>query len=659
MPNNCPVLVTLGALACLMLSAVPAPAQTAAELLEKGIYLEETAGQVEAAIEVYRRIVTDATADRANVAEALLRLGLCHQKLGDDGAAAEAFKRILAEYSEQESFAARAREHLPADPDPQPLELLPAPWHDGEVLRLDLKLASGTSIGALLLTANATELAGAPVWRLRTRHRVISDGDNQGIREVLVERDTMAPVRGTVRHSMAGHFEAEYDDDAVTIRTLGDDTKRREKLHGPTFDAEELFHLFRRLPLEVGYTTRISFLSMMAGGANAVDVEVTGTETITVPAGELECYRVELSVPQVFWFSTDPSRVLVKFEASGIVAELQEVHVQESGRDSVYADEMLGLRVSLPPDWLFHKSGSYPHEVLFLLDPNAEAQTRMEIRRPSKAAGDCFNPVAAQHKLEQARTALRDYTLRDGSRREWYFGGWPAISFAGDYRERDTGKVHYWTMIQNEEFCVDFTLKVAAERFDALRAAFDGIIRSYRAPPPPPPPAPEEATATAAEAVRSVLADFDLAVWNADPPGIFKHLAPDAIFFGPGAADRFNVEALRERLPDAVAWLGKVQDRHVVVSDDRTLAWFDQRLDSRNLGELRASGVLRFAGDGAAGGGQAEDWQIVQYHVALPVPNQLVAELLEKIRARDPEPGRQPVDFSKPVETSDAAAGSA
>ena len=633
------------------LAAAPGVAQSAAELLEKGIYLEETAGQLEQAIEVYRRITGDATADRAHVAEALLRLGLCHLEQGDATAATAALERVVADYPEQKALVARAREHLPGDPEP--LELIPAPWDDGEVLRLGLELASGTPIGVLLLTADATELEDVPLWRLRTRHRVLSDADNQGIREVLARRDTMAPVRGTVKHSMAGHFEGRYGDGAVTIETPSAGT-RREKLDGPTFDSEELFHLFRRLPLEVGYTTRLSFLSTMAGGATAVDVEVAGVETIAVPAGEFECYRLEVSVPQVFWFSTDPSRVLVKFETSGIVGKLREVYVQEPGREVAYANEPLGFSVTLPPDWLFNSDGAYPTEVVFLLDPNAEAQARVDVRSAVEEVGDCFYQGGAQDKLEQAKTALRDYTLRDGSWREWYFGGWPAVSFAGDYRDRDIPKVHYWTLIQNEEFCVDFTLKVAADRFDALRAVFDRVIESYRAPPPPP---PEDSKSTVAEAVDAVLAEFHFAAADLDRGRFFEHLAPDAIFFGTGAADRFEVNELRARFEDAARWLGEAHDRRVVVSDDGTLAWFDQRLETSGLGELRASGVLRLAG-GSAGGGPEGSWQIVQYHAAMPVPNQLVPELVEKLHAHDQQAG-QPVDFSAPVEAPDVPTGSA
>ncbi len=649
----------IGALAILVLGAVPVSAQSVSELLEKGIYLEETAGQVAEAIEVYRQIVTDATASRTHVAEALLRLGLCHLKQGETAAAAEAFKRILTEYPEQEPFVARAREHMPGRAES--LKLLPAPWDDGEIMRISLKLASGTPIGAMLFSADATRLDGEELWRLRIRTKIFSDFDNQGISQVLARRDTMAPVRSVYQRNGVGHFEAHYGDGAVSIDTIGVDARRVQKTEGMIFDNEEGYHLFRRLPLEVGTRRTIKFLSAVAGGANPIDVEVTGKEMVEVPAGEFECYRLELSIQQVFWVSTDPSRVVVKFEAAGIVGELEEVYVQEPGRDNRYpfggTDEKPGFSISLPPDWLFHSYDSHGTEVLFLLDPNAEAQTRMEIRRPQIVGGDCSFQAAAHHKFEQARNALRDYALRDGTWSERDHAGWPLVSFVGDYRETGTDKVHYWTFIDNSRFCVDFTLKVAADRFEALRTTFDRIIESYQGPPFQ---AAVVSESEAAAAVESVLADFHLAAWNADPQGAIEHLAPDAIFLGPDAADRFDTDELRERFSDVIGWLSEATERHVVVSADETLAWFDQRLESRQLGELRATGVLRFANDRPAGGGPAGSWQIVQYHVAMPVPNELLGELSEKLRAHDEETGRQPLEVAPPLEESaDGPAGSA
>ncbi len=145
-----------------------------------------------------------------------------------------------------------------------------------------------------------------------------------------------------------------------------------------------------------------------------------------------------------------------------------------------------------------------------------------------------------------------------------------------------------------------------------------------------------------------MLADFHLAAVQGDWERFFGHLASDAIFLGPDAADRFDTDELRDRFTGVVPWLAGARDRHVVVSEDATLAWFDERLEGSraslvplrgNLGELRGSGVLRF--DGGAG-----RWRIVQVHVAMPVPNQLMPELIERLRTHDQETGRQPVDFS-------------
>ncbi len=168
MRNTLHILVSVSVL---LLSMAPAFAQSASELLEKGIYLEETAGQVDQAIKVYRQIVTDATAGRASVAEALLRLGMCHLKQGDAAAAVAAFERIFAEYPEQEQLVARAQLHMPEDEEDR-LELLPAPWENGEVMRMSLKLASGVPIGVFLFTVDATEMGGEELWRLRIRQKV-------------------------------------------------------------------------------------------------------------------------------------------------------------------------------------------------------------------------------------------------------------------------------------------------------------------------------------------------------------------------------------------------------------------------------------------------------------------------------------------------------
>ena len=52
-------------------------ADSPSELLEKGIFSEETKGDLDEAIKIYRQILADAKANRGFVAQAQYRLGQC------------------------------------------------------------------------------------------------------------------------------------------------------------------------------------------------------------------------------------------------------------------------------------------------------------------------------------------------------------------------------------------------------------------------------------------------------------------------------------------------------------------------------------------------------------------------------------------------------
>ncbi len=81
--------------------------------LEAGVYAEEVAGDLDRAIEVYRRIVEDA--------EAHYRLGQCYLTKGEEGQAREQFAQLASRYPDQESLARAAeRELVKLQPPPAP-----------------------------------------------------------------------------------------------------------------------------------------------------------------------------------------------------------------------------------------------------------------------------------------------------------------------------------------------------------------------------------------------------------------------------------------------------------------------------------------------------------------------------------------------------------
>ena len=82
-------------------------------LLEKGIYTEETKGDLRAASEIYRQVVDDPAASRSLVAQAQLRRGLCELKLGNKPQAISALERLTQEFPDKDKLLAMVEQHMP------------------------------------------------------------------------------------------------------------------------------------------------------------------------------------------------------------------------------------------------------------------------------------------------------------------------------------------------------------------------------------------------------------------------------------------------------------------------------------------------------------------------------------------------------------------
>ena len=133
--------------------------------------------------------------------------------------------------------------------------------------------------------------------------------------------------------------------------------------------------------------------------------------------------------------------------------------------------------------------------------------------------------------------------------------------------------------------------------------------------------------ATSGEAaVGALLDDWHAAAAAADEARYFGHFAPDAVFLGTDATERWTVEEFRRYahpyFAKGKAWSFKAAERHVSFSPDRSLAWFDELLDTPNLGPARGSGILLRVG-GA--------WKIAHYDLSVPIPNALMKEIKQRI----------------------------
>lgn len=293
-------------------------AQSPSDLLQKAIYTEEMVGNLEGAIQLYKQVVAAAKDVRPYGAQAQFRLGLCLLKKGNQADAVTAFKALIEQYPEQTELVAKSREHIAAGVD-----LLPAPWSDGEMLEYRLKAPGGQIAATQVL---AVDRGGADTWLLSTGMYL---GVGTMASRIEVRRDNMRPVESRYRNFMLGDAHAIYEANRVKIELTGKRSNTLE-LDKPVYDNDSFYSIVRRLPLAPGYKTGLRVISPLGATPVDVSVQVLGVEDVETAAGKFQTYKTELSVMrQMFWISNDPRRLLVKYEAPGMTAELVGIRATE------------------------------------------------------------------------------------------------------------------------------------------------------------------------------------------------------------------------------------------------------------------------------------------------------------------------------------------
>jgi tetratricopeptide (TPR) repeat protein len=87
--------------------------ETAKELFERALYLEETKGDLEKAIDVYMQVVNEFPEERIVNAKALLHIGICYEKMGKKEAQ-KAYQKVIDNYPEQTDAVKIAKERIAA-----------------------------------------------------------------------------------------------------------------------------------------------------------------------------------------------------------------------------------------------------------------------------------------------------------------------------------------------------------------------------------------------------------------------------------------------------------------------------------------------------------------------------------------------------------------
>lgn len=132
--------------------------------------------------------------------------------------------------------------------------------------------------------------------------------------------------------------------------------------------------------------------------------------------------------------------------------------------------------------------------------------------------------------------------------------------------------------------------------------------------------------------IAAVLDSFHAAASRADAGAYFSLFAPDGVFIGTDATERWTVPEFKEYAKTAFdagrGWTYVPQSRHITVETGERphVAWFDELLMNQDFGVTRGTGVLMKI-EGA--------WKVEQYSLSLPIPNAAIHQISKEIRATD------------------------
>jgi hypothetical protein len=482
-------------------------AQSASELLQKGLHLQEAAGDVDGAIVFFRQVVSSAAAaNKPLAAQAQYQLVLCMLQKGDRDSARKELAALENNFPSSADLIEKARKLIPGS-----AALLPSPWGETECSQLNIK-RDGTETGEYLYYSvaawstttseqnrkqQATYLENNPLrpnqedpnqtaflwWHLKTKNSERSIW-------IQADRDTLqlAKPSNTGQSQARPHYSS--DDD------LGDPLAI--PFRGPATDAEESVFLLRRLPLEVGYKTTIPVTSDTIAPVQ-MDLVVSGIESVETPAGRFNCYKVSFkSIGQTFWIGVDKARPLVKFQSGNVEANLVKHWGAENLMEPIAsvaksAGGKLDETLVPNPDY-FGGDGRLNsiHSNISGLALDVQVSiTIHKIYTPPSELGQTLQRVMQATGREHPQNSWDDhYQIRADSVQTRTIAGRPALTCFLDYTQGSPNGVEnpplkwtrYETWIATESELLEFRVNLRRDDVGTFRWRFEPLLTSLRIP---------------------------------------------------------------------------------------------------------------------------------------------------------------------------------
>jgi hypothetical protein len=122
--------------------------------------------------------------------------------------------------------------------------------------------------------------------------------------------------------------------------------------------------------------------------------------------------------------------------------------------------------------------------------------------------------------------------------------------------------------------------------------------------------------------IVDLLDGFHHAAATADGTDYFDRFAPDGIFMGTDASERWTVAEFKAYAKPSFArgrgWTYRNLERHIMLDATGQVGWFDEILDNDSLGRCRGTGIVTRHNNG---------WKLNHYSLTLLIPNSVADEV--------------------------------
>jgi tetratricopeptide (TPR) repeat protein len=457
------------------------PAQDPSVLLEKAIYTEETLGELQEAIAIYQQVVLSTEANHVTAALALYRLGICYQKSGRAEDAKMTFDKLIRLYPDQQDLISMIPGTVSALP-----QLHPAPWVDGEILQMQIKVKSGSQAGIYFYTVEEVQESGDFAWKLS------SVSGNVGLNQytsLRMDAATFTPSSSIQNSGYYGTFQALYAPRLVEFVTTwrGSVKKSQVPVNEAVYDYAQLAHLLRCLPLREGFQTEILVAIPENAAVFDAKLAVAAREQVTVAAGTFDCYRVVLTSgnqAKTFWISADNNSYIVKEEMSSINHELYSIRTTVKGEPFRYEDTGSGIRVEAPYGWMIGGFSMSGENIVGLFGPGAEAEGLiLFVERKGDNLGETLLEEDVDKSIASEQSRYEEFAVRPGSQIFTTISGLDAIRLIADFKNIGSEKerVRYQFFARSAARKYQIRFETDKGNFEGFLPVFDSIIESFRA----------------------------------------------------------------------------------------------------------------------------------------------------------------------------------